>query len=148
MNNWNEILKAISDHVEKYPQDKDKFLGMFQQFSNMNGNSANIFGLGNSNIFGNPSLIWNNLGASQTPSAWDKMIGFSQNGQNYTGWGGTALSALENIASAWQNYNQFRTQRDLARDQFNLQKTKYEDEYNNIMEDRRIRAASRASANS
>ena len=47
-----------------------------------------------------------------------------------------------------QAYNQYKAGRDLQRDQFNLEKTKYNNAYDNLMEDRRIRAASRASANS
>ena len=90
---------------------------------------------------GNTALNWNVLDPGSTPGFFDKMFGYAQNGQNYMGWGGAALQGIENIASAWQAYNQYR-------DQFNLQKRQYEDSYANTMEDRRIRAASRASANS
>ena len=99
------------------------------------------------NFFGG-SLGWNALAPNANPSFFDKMMGYSQNGQNYAGWGMPVLQGIENIASAWQAYNQYKAGRDLQRDQFNLEKTKYNNAYDNLMEDRRIRAASRASANS
>lgn len=136
-------LNQLTAALEANPNLKKDLVSWLQNRAQTNP-SDNLFKMFN----GNTALNWNVIDPSSTPGFFDKMFGYSQNGQNYMGWGGAALQGIENIASAWQAYNQYRSNRDLARDQFNLQKRQYEDGYANTMEDRRIRAASRASANS
>lgn len=134
MNDFASIFKTLS------PDNQNQFLKFLSEM----GNKATMQ---QPNFFGG-SLGWNALAPNANPSFFDKMMGYSQNGQNYAGWGMPVLQGIENIASAWQAYNQYKAGRDLLRDQFNLEKTKYNNAYDNLMEDRRIRAASRASANS
>ena len=136
-------LNQLTAALEANPNLKKDLVSWLQNSAQTNP-SDNLFKMFN----GNTALNWNVLPPGSTPGFFDKMFGYAQNGQNYMGWGGAALQGIENIASAWQAYNQYRSNRDLARDQFNLQKRQYEDGYANTMEDRRIRAASRASANS
>lgn len=140
--NQNQLLKFLSEMGNKATgPEKDALANMFTGLTSPNANMQQP------NFFGG-SLGWNALAPNANPSFFDKMMGYSQNGQNYAGWGMPVLQGIENIASAWQAYNQYKAGRDLQRDQFNLEKTKYNNAYDNLMEDRRIRAASRASANS
>ena len=76
---------------------------------------------------GNQPLNAFRLGPNDTPSWWNNMLGYSQNGQNYQGWGGAALNAGIGGLQAYMNYQAYKAQRDLARDQFNLQKDQFED---------------------
>lgn len=135
---------ALKAFLEANPNLKEDLFSWLKNGGTQTNPSDGLFKMFN----GNTALNWNVLPPGSTPGFFDKMFGYAQNGQNYMGWGGAALQGIENIASAWQAFNQYRANRDLARDQFNLQKRQYEDGYANTMEDRRIRAASRASANS
>lgn len=76
---------------------------------------------------GQQSLNPFRLGPNETPSFWNKITGYSQNGQNYSGIGGSLWNAAAGGIQAYLSYQAYKAQRDLARDQFNLQKAQFED---------------------
>lgn len=85
--------------------------------------TALLAGLGK----GQQSLSPFQLGPNETPSFWNKITGYSQNGQNYSGIGGSLWNAAAGGIQAYLSYQAYKAQRDLARDQFNLQKAQFED---------------------
>lgn len=76
---------------------------------------------------GQQSLSPFKLDAGATPSFWNMLTGYSQNGQNYSGIGGSIWNAAAGGIQAYLSYQAYKAQRDLARDQFNLQKAQFED---------------------
>lgn len=85
--------------------------------------TALLAGLGK----GQQSLSPFQLGPKETPSFWNMLTGYSQNGQNYSGIGGSIWNAAAGGIQAYLSYQAYKAQRDLARDQFNLQKAQFED---------------------
>ena len=76
---------------------------------------------------GQQSLSPFKLADDATPSIWNMITGYSQNGQNYSGIGGSIWNAAAGGIQAYLSYQAYKAQRDLARDQFNLQKAQFED---------------------
>lgn len=85
--------------------------------------TALLAGLGK----GQQSLSPFKLADGATPSVWNMITGYSQNGQNYSGIGGSIWNAAAGGIQAYLSYQAYKAQRDLARDQFNLQKAQFED---------------------
>lgn len=76
---------------------------------------------------GNQGLSPFKLDPGETPTLWNQITGYSQNGQNYSGIGGSIWNAAAGGIQAYLSYQAYKAQRDLARDQFNLQKAQFED---------------------
>ena len=95
--------------------------------SNNTGNQNDLITALISRLGGQQSLNPFRLAPGETPSIWNQITGYSQNGQNYSGIGGSIWNAAAGGIQAYLSYQAYKAQRDLARDQFNLQKAQFED---------------------